>query len=112
MNNIIINSEGMLFFIVDKESSNIMKNDVFTLFKVYHDGDDWQGKAIINEAELIKAKQDTANHICLCVGRLDASVILPCVPDGRWHNADTIVHNGFVYVKANDLLFCNKNLEM
>ena len=28
------------------------------------------------------------------------------------HNADTIVHNGFVYVKANDLLFCNKNLEM
>lgn len=112
MNNIIINSDGMLFFVVDKEASSIMKNDIFTLFKVYHDGEDWQSKAIINEADLITARLEDKTYICLCLGTLDASMILPCLPDGRWNNADSVVHNGFVYVKANDLLFCNKNLEL
>jgi hypothetical protein len=112
MSNIIIDSEGMLFFAVDKESNNIMKHDVFTLFKVWHDEEDWQSKVIKNEAELIQAKNEKNIFICLSLGRLDASMILPCIPEGRWNNADTIVHEGFVYVKANDLLFCNKNLEM
>ena len=112
MSNIIISSEGMLFFVVDKESNIIMKHDVFTLFKVWHNGEDWESKVISNEADLIKAKNDKGIFVCLGLGRLDASMILPCLPDGRWNNADTIVHEGFVYVKANDLLFCNKNLEM
>lgn len=110
MNKLIVTTEGMVFCTVAKEAEKIMRFDIFTLFKVYHDGDGWQSKLILNEAELIQAKADEY-RICICLGVLDASMILPCIPDGRWNNADTVVNNGFVYVKANDLLFCPNNLE-
>jgi len=112
MNKLIVTTDGMVFYSVTKESEKIMRNHLFTLFKVYHDGNEWQSKAILNEAELIQAKiNDYSQHVCICLGTLDASMILPCLPDGRWNNAASVVHDGFVYVKANDLLFCGNNLE-
>ena len=112
MNKLIVTTEGMVFYTVAKEAEKIMRFDIFTLFKVHYDGNEWQSKLIPNEAELIEAKADSSTHyVCICLGVLDASMMLPCIPDGRWNNADTVVNNGFVYVKANDLLFCPNNLE-
>jgi len=112
MNKLIVTTEGMVFYTVAKEAEKIMRFDIFTLFKVHYDGNEWQSKLILNEAELIEAKADSSTHyVCICLGVLYTSMRLPCRPDGRWNNADTVVNNGFVYVKANDLLFCPNNLE-
>ena len=103
--NIITSTDGVVWIDVSDRARRIFNADLFQLYHVWEHGGRTLRIPIVDEVDLEYAEQ-TGHPICIEVGRLSKGELSDKVTADSWRDADKITHNGYVYVKYNDLTFC------
>jgi hypothetical protein len=103
INKIVKSSDGMLWLDVTDKAEKLFKADVFQLFFVWES----EGKTLripIDDEDDLKYALNNKGIICLIIEG-DVSDVTDITKDS-WESADKISHNGFIYVRYSDLIFC------
>ena len=105
-NNIIKSAGGVLWLEVTEKAEALLKAGVFDLYVVtILENGDTRRLPVLDESDLDFAERNNGK-ICIEIGRYEAEKSLGHVTLDSWDNADKIQHNGYIYVRYNDLSFC------
>jgi hypothetical protein len=103
-NNIITSTDGVIWLDVTDKARKIFETELFQLYHVWESDGKTMRIPIVDEIDMEYA-ETTGHPICIEVGRLSDGELSEKVTSGSWKEADKITHNGYVYVKYNDLTF-------
>ena len=103
INKIVKSSDGMLWLDVTDKAEKLFKADLFQLFLVWK-VEEKTLRIPIDDEDDLKFALKSDGIICLIVEG-DVSDIIDITKDS-WEKADKISHNGFIYVRYADLIFC------
>ena len=103
INKIVKSSDGMLWLDVTDKAEKLFKADLFQLFLVWK-VEEKTLRIPIDDEDDLKFALKSEGIICLIVEG-DVSDITDITKDS-WEKADKISHNGFIYVRYSDLIFC------
>jgi hypothetical protein len=96
--------DGMLYMDVTPQAQELWQSHSFELFVVWEKSTTTYKLPITTDDELTYALSQEGKHICIEIGSADDLSSILSMKSFKWDRADTITHNGFVYVKYNDLL--------
>jgi hypothetical protein len=96
--------DGMLYMNVTPHAYELWRGKTLDLFVVWEKGATVYKLPILEEVELTYALTQEGKHICIEIGSAEQLSDLLKIKSFKWEKADTITHEGFLYVKYNDLL--------
>ena len=108
---LIKSQEGFVWLDVTDRAEKIFSSQAFELFHVWKKEEKTFRMPILDYAELRYAL-DTSfptseqHSICIEVGDEHENKKLDFVTKESWELADKLQHNGFIYVRYDDLSFC------
>jgi len=105
MSKIIQSREGFVWLDVTPKANKIFFSKLFPLYLVWRDNEKTLRIPILDEIDLDYA-MGINGMICIEVGDTKDSEAIDFVTLNSWESADKITHNGYVYVRYNDLTFC------
>jgi hypothetical protein len=108
MDKLIKSQDGYVWFDVTEKAQALFESELFSLQAVWSkekEEDVLMRVPIDNQEELNIALQ-AGRHICIYVGRVSDSINLGFVTQTSWTSADKISHEGNIYVRFKDLMFC------
>ncbi len=104
MAKILKTSDGMLYMNVTPHAFELWRSKTFDLFVLWEKGSTVYKIPILEEVELTYAMTQEGKYICIEIGSAEQLSDLLKIKSFKWEKADTIIHEGFVYIKYNDLL--------
>lgn len=105
MSKIIQSKEGFIWLDITEDANKIFFSNLFSLFLVWQKEGNTFRIPITDEMDLDYAVQ-VGGKICIEIGSANGSDKIEFVTRDSWNAADKITHNGYVYVRYNDLSFC------
>lgn len=105
MSKIIQSKEGFIWLDVTEDANKIFFCNLFNLFLVWEKDGNTFRVPIEDEIDLDYAIE-IGGRICIEIGNSSGSDKIEFVTRDSWNSADKITHNGYVYVRYNDLSFC------
>lgn len=96
--------DGMVYLNVDKKAQKLWDSKTFDMYVIWEKGTTTYRLPLIDDAEFKFAIQQQGKAICIEIGREDEIMHALSMSRLSWSNAETIIHNGYVYVRYNDLV--------
>jgi hypothetical protein len=108
MDRIIKSSDGYIWMNVSDKAQEVFDSKLFQLQEVWFREEDNKVMRIPidTQDDLHRAVATIGRFICIYMGRIEDSISVGFVTQDSWSAADKITHEGFTYVKFNDLKFC------
>lgn len=94
--------DGALYLNVTPQAKKLWQS--VDLFVLWEKGDKTYRLPINTEEELNFALHQEGKSICMEIGTEDELSLYIHKNIEKWSQADTITHNGFIYVRCNDIL--------
>lgn len=108
MEKLIKSQDGHLWIDVTDKAQAVLDAGIFNLQAVWakENEEDVLMRAPIEGQEGLNHALNTNKSICIYAGRVSESISLGFVTQDSWTAADKITHEGNIYVRFKDLVFC------
>lgn len=101
----IVSSDGFIWMDVTDMALNVFESGLFVLHGVWQEGEATRYERII-ELDDLKHAINKERRICIFVSKQSETQSLGPVTPESWNSADKITHEGHIYVRFKDILFC------
>lgn len=108
MEKLIKSQDGYLWMDVTEKAQSVFDTGLFNLQAVWskENEEDVLMRMPIESQEELNIVLQTGKSVCIYVGRVSESISLGFVTQDSWTAADKISHEGNIYVRFKDLVFC------
>ena len=108
MEKLIKSQDGYLWMDVTEKAQSVFDTGLFNLQAVWskENEEDVLMRMPIESQEELNIVLQSQKSVCIYVGRVSESISLGFVTQDSWTAADKISHEGNIYVRFKDLVFC------
>jgi len=103
--NLIISKDGTVWMDVTEKAKEVYASGLFQLYQFVEDGDMMVRIPIEQHSDIIKTLEQ-GMMVVIKVGKNPKLGQHDLITVESWSTADKIMHDGYIYVRYNDLRFC------